>query len=84
MIQPRIYWNCSHKGLSKQAATPQGLKPRFYCPLAARLNRLLKNPFWQEKATSGAKAPPILEDLAARLKSCPSQNLFVAEFFRSL
>jgi hypothetical protein len=31
-----------------------------------------------------AKARPILKGLAARLKSCPSQNLFEAEFFRSL
>jgi hypothetical protein len=53
-------------------------------PMAARLNRLLKNSFSQQKTTLGAKARPSLVDLAARLKSCPSQNLFEAEFFRSL
>ena len=34
--------------------------------------------------TPGAKARPILEDLAARLKSRSSQNLFEAKFFSSL
>jgi hypothetical protein len=40
--------------------------------------------FGSRKPTSGAKARPILEDLTARLKSCPSPNLFEAEFSRSL
>jgi hypothetical protein len=37
-----------------------------------------------ESQPHGAKARPILKDFAARLKSCPTQNLFEAEFFRSL
>jgi hypothetical protein len=37
-----------------------------------------------QEATSGAKARPISEDLAARLKSCPSQNLSGQMFFSSL
>ena len=36
-----------------------------------------KTRFGSREPTSRAKARPILKDLAARLKSCPSQNLFV-------
>src|ERR1700758_2514589 len=42
-----------------------------------------KTRFGSREPTSRAKARPILKDLAARLKSCPSQNLFEAEFFSS-
>jgi len=40
--------------------------------------------FAAESQPQALKRGRILEDLAARLKSCPSQNLFEAEFFRSL
>src|ERR1700739_1631247 len=43
-----------------------------------------KTRFGSRKPISGAKARPILKDLAARLKSFPSQNLFEAKFFSSL
>ena len=43
-----------------------------------------KTGFGSRKPMSGAKARPILKDLAARLKSCPSQNLFPDEFSSSL
>jgi hypothetical protein len=38
----------------------------------------------REKLSSGAEARHIFEDLAARVNSCPSQNLLELEFFRSL
>ncbi len=43
-----------------------------------------KTRFGSRRPTSGAKARPILKDLATRLKSCPFQNLLEAEFFSSL
>ena len=56
--------------------------------MASQLGKSLagcgKTRFASRKLTLGAKARPILEGLAARLKSCPSQNLFETEFFSSL
>jgi hypothetical protein len=52
--------------------------------MRAATSRLVKTRFRSRKPTSGAKARPILEDLVARLKSCPSQNLCEAEFFSGL
>ena len=63
------------------------LAPHCGCDNAGLISLLAgcwKTRFGSRKPTSGAKARPTLEGLAARLKSCPSQNLFEAEFFSSL
>ena len=50
----------------------------------ARLKRLRKKSSWTQKANLGVKARTDSNDLAARLKSGPSQNLRESYFFRSL
>ena len=54
--------------------------PEGYTPLAG----CGKSRYESKKHTSGAEARTNLNDLTARLKSCPSQNPRESEFFRSL
>src|SRR5579863_3221746 len=72
-----LFHRCSENSVLTHALTPASLLTGSDTAKRAAEKLALA----AESQLPGAKARPSLRDLTARLKSCPSQNLFEAEFF---